>query len=206
MTPVLALGLHGHSEGTLDLSRNQDACVTTQCPLLVARVSCEAQGPIMALQPLAALPSSLQRLYSYTYSVSPHAALCPVETTGLTWSLLEALGPSRDSRARTRSPSPRAQLLQMLFEEALPLRGSDAVLSTLSLVQVRPWGRGNLGNQDHGDAAIGPETRGLTPRHLSSKIRANTKQKHKIFRLPVVGKVVMLSHSVVSNSLRPHGL
>ena len=28
----------------------------------------------------------------------------------------------------------------MLFEEALPLRGSDAVLSTLSLVQVRPWG------------------------------------------------------------------
>lgn len=87
MTPVLALGLHGHSEGTLDLSRNQDACVTTQCPLLVSRVSCEAQGPITALQPLAPLPSSLQRLYSYTYGISPHAALCPVETTGLTWSL-----------------------------------------------------------------------------------------------------------------------
>ena len=48
----------------------------------------------------------------------------------------------------------------MLFEEALPLRGSDAVLSTLSLVQVRPWGRGNLGHQGHGDAAIEPETRG----------------------------------------------
>ena len=52
------------------------------------------------------------------------------------------------------------QLLQMLFEEALPLKGSDAVLSTLSLVQVRPWGSGNLGNQGHGDAAIEPETRG----------------------------------------------
>lgn len=33
----------------------------------------------------------------------------------------------------------------MLFEEALPLRGSDPVLSTLSLVQVRPVGRGDVG-------------------------------------------------------------
>lgn len=46
----------------------------------------------------------------------------------------------------------------MLFEEALPLRGSDAVLSTLSLVQVRPGaGPGGLGSRGHGEAAKGPE-------------------------------------------------
>lgn len=33
----------------------------------------------------------------------------------------------------------------MLFEEALPPRGSDSVLSTLSLVQVRPGGEGRPG-------------------------------------------------------------
>ncbi|XP_055286961.1 uncharacterized protein LOC129559345 isoform X3 [Moschus berezovskii] len=33
------------------------------------------------------------------------------------------------------------QLLQMLFEQALPLKGSDAVLSTLSLVQLSASGR-----------------------------------------------------------------
>lgn len=30
----------------------------------------------------------------------------------------------------------------MLFEEALPLGSSDPVLSTLNLVQVRPWRKG----------------------------------------------------------------
>ncbi|XP_074211151.1 uncharacterized protein LOC141575563 [Camelus bactrianus] len=41
----------------------------------------------------------------------------------------------------TEAPRLVPQLLQMLFEEALPLRGSDAVLSTLSLVQLSPSGR-----------------------------------------------------------------
>ncbi|XDB51960.1 hypothetical protein AB1E18_005509 [Capra hircus] len=36
----------------------------------------------------------------------------------------------------TEAPRLVPQLLQVLFEEALPLRGSDAVLSTLSLVQL----------------------------------------------------------------------
>ncbi|XP_025148360.1 uncharacterized protein LOC102398505 isoform X3 [Bubalus bubalis] len=41
----------------------------------------------------------------------------------------------------TEAPRLVPQLLQMLFEEALPLRGSDAVLSTLSLVQLSASGR-----------------------------------------------------------------
>ncbi|TKC42333.1 hypothetical protein EI555_013163 [Monodon monoceros] len=41
----------------------------------------------------------------------------------------------------TEAPRLVPQLLQMLFEEALPLRGSDAVLSTLSLVQLSTSGR-----------------------------------------------------------------
>ncbi|XP_033262570.2 uncharacterized protein LOC117196782 [Orcinus orca] len=41
----------------------------------------------------------------------------------------------------TEAPRLVLQLLQMLFEEALPLRGSDAVLSTLSLVQLSTSGR-----------------------------------------------------------------
>lgn len=41
----------------------------------------------------------------------------------------------------------------MLFQEALPPRGSDSVLSTLSLVQVRLVGRGGLGSQGQGHAA-----------------------------------------------------
>lgn len=56
----------------------------------------------------------------------------------------------------------------MLFEEALPLRGSDAVLSTLSLVQVRPWGRGHLGSRGHSDAAKEPEACGQPEERGSS--------------------------------------
>nr|CAI9688930.1 unnamed protein product [Rangifer tarandus platyrhynchus] len=41
----------------------------------------------------------------------------------------------------TEAPRLVPQLLQMLFEEALPLKGSDAVLSTLSLVQLSASGR-----------------------------------------------------------------
>nr|XP_014335036.1 PREDICTED: uncharacterized protein LOC102270200 [Bos mutus] len=41
----------------------------------------------------------------------------------------------------TEAPRLVPQLLQMLFEEALPLKGSDAVLSTLSLVQLSTSGR-----------------------------------------------------------------
>ncbi|ELK03015.1 hypothetical protein PAL_GLEAN10016784 [Pteropus alecto] len=41
----------------------------------------------------------------------------------------------------TEEPRLVPQLLQMLFEEALPSRGSDSVLSTLSLVQLSPSGR-----------------------------------------------------------------
>ncbi|XP_030618573.1 uncharacterized protein LOC111182354 [Delphinapterus leucas] len=41
----------------------------------------------------------------------------------------------------TEAPRLVPQLMQMLFEEALPLRGSDAVLSTLSLVQLSTSGR-----------------------------------------------------------------
>ncbi|XP_061044957.1 uncharacterized protein LOC133090570 [Eubalaena glacialis] len=41
----------------------------------------------------------------------------------------------------TEAPRLVPRLLQMLFEEALPLRGSDAVLSTLSLVQLSTSGR-----------------------------------------------------------------
>nr|XP_039328736.1 uncharacterized protein LOC104652350 [Saimiri boliviensis boliviensis] len=41
----------------------------------------------------------------------------------------------------TEAPRLVPQLLQMLFEEALPQSCSDPVLSTLSLVQVRPLGR-----------------------------------------------------------------
>nr|KAF6447758.1 hypothetical protein HJG63_012130 [Rousettus aegyptiacus] len=41
----------------------------------------------------------------------------------------------------TEEPRLVPQLLQVLFEEALPPRGSDSVLSTLSLVQLSPSGR-----------------------------------------------------------------
>ncbi|XP_065776073.1 uncharacterized protein [Muntiacus reevesi] len=41
----------------------------------------------------------------------------------------------------TEAPRLVPQLLQMLFEEALPLKGSDAMLSTLSLVQLSASGR-----------------------------------------------------------------
>ncbi|XP_058135825.1 uncharacterized protein [Dasypus novemcinctus] len=40
----------------------------------------------------------------------------------------------------TEAPRLVPQLLQLLFEEALPLRGSEPVLSTLSLVQLSPTG------------------------------------------------------------------
>lgn len=55
----------------------------------------------------------------------------------------------------------------MLFEEVLLLEGSDPVLSTLSLVQVRPWRTGTRGSQGLGDkepeAGGQPEGLALTP-------------------------------------------
>ncbi|ELK23687.1 hypothetical protein MDA_GLEAN10012433, partial [Myotis davidii] len=45
----------------------------------------------------------------------------------------------------TEAPLLVPQLLQMLFEEALPLGSSDPVLSTRNLVQLRPWRKARPG-------------------------------------------------------------